>query len=412
MCHYQPTNVYYVISTRTDRQSPRACEIPNFNLNRARMSYKWTKVSFRSHSFLHSIIMSTSSSEESAGMAGHYATSSGFESTGSILFSLPSDSSDVQTEITPPISPTSFEGKLRTPRDILDASRRLGQISVLAVQGDSDVTPTKPPKQVHHRATSQSVANEEAGYEADGDGDGDGDGDEDGDEGVRAGAGTIATTRPIRRPGFLRIDTRQHRRVASMLATRRPTSPGIGFGDTDIPWLPPRAKLPSIHSSKPTTTGANALESYELRQRRGPRAEPVGLGIGFPENHPLRSRAVTMPVPSLTSPISDPHGVEEEEKMQEQARWSEWLPSGLPSRSKKNLKTAQVGAVYAPNPVRLVLRPTFLEVSPSPTEYLPARAGGAGTFCCDDVHDRLGLEIEQERRRALAREGRPVLDLY
>lgn len=338
-------------------------------------------------------------------MAGHCTTSSELESTGSILSSLRSDSSDVQTEITPPTSPTPYDGKLRTPRDILDASRRLGQISVSAVQGGSSMTPTKLPKQLHHRETTQSVANDEAGYEADGDGDGDG------DEGARAGAGTTIMTRPIRRPGFLRIDTRQHRRVASMLATRRPTNSSIR--DADIPWHSPRARLPSTYSSKLTPTGGNALESYELRQRRGPSAEPVGLGIGFPENHPLRSRAVTMPVHTFTSPMSDPDNVQGKADMQEQVWWPQWLPSGLPSRSKKNLNMTrtQVGTVYAPNPVRLVLRPTFLEVSPSPVEDLPAAGGaGPGWFRCDDVHDRLCLETERERRRVLVREGRPVLN--
>jgi hypothetical protein len=322
-------------------------------------------------------------------MAGHHAISSGLESTGSLLFSLPSD---VQTEITPPASPTPSEGKIRTPRDILDASRRLGQISALAFQGGSDMTPTKPPKQFHRR---ESAANDEAGYDADGDGDGDE------DPGARARAGTTTTTGPVRRPTFLRIDTRQHRRVASMLATRRPTSPE--FGDMGVP-LPPRAKLAVLPSIRLKSAAAAAnTESYELRRRQ--RAEPVGLGIGFPENHPLRSRAFTMPVPTSMSPVADP-GLEEEET-EMQPRWFEWLPSRSPTRSKK--KTTQI-AVYAPNPVRMVLRPTFLEVSPSPIDYLPAQAGGAGTFRCDDAHDR--SEIERQRyRRALAREGRPELDL-
>ena len=325
-------------------------------------------------------------------MAGHHATSSGLESTETLLFSLPSDASDVQTEITPPTSPTLSEGKMRTPRDILDASRRLGQISALALQGE---TPTKLPKHFHHR---ESTTNDEAGYDADGDADGDGDGDGDEVRGsrARARAGTTTTTGPVRRPTFLRIDTRQHRRVASMLATRRPTSPD--FGDMDIP-RPPRAKLAALPSIRlKSTAPATNAESYELRRR-----QPVGLGIGFPENHPLRSRAFTTPVPASVSPVAGP-GLEDEGNA---IRWSEWLPSRSPTKSKK--KTTQI-AVYAPSPVPLVLRPTFLEVSPSPIDYLPAQAGGAGTFRCDDAYDR--SEIERQRyRRALAREGRPELDL-
>ncbi|KAI9566895.1 hypothetical protein HD554DRAFT_2174047 [Boletus coccyginus] len=352
--------------------------------------------------------MSTiSSSEEGSGTAGHYAASSGLESTGSLLSSLPTGSSDVQTDITPPTSPTASDGKIRTPRDILDASRRLGQISALmALQGDPDRTPTKLPKQFRHLPPSVSIADDEAGYDADGDGDGEGDAD----ERARASAGTTAPTKPIRRrPTFLRIDTRQHRRVASMLATRRPTSPDL-LGDTGSPRHAPWAKLPSVrpkHSATKVTAFATHAESYELRRR--PKAEPVGLGIGFPESHPLRSRAFTTPVPASASTVvaSANPGLEEGEKIQE--RWSGWrLRSRSPTRSKK--KTAQVGpgpgAVYAPSPVRLVLQPTFLEVSPSPMECLPAWTG-AGTFRCDDARDR--NEIERRRCRALAREGRPVL---
>lgn len=164
--------------------------------------------------------MSASSSEEGSEILVHYTTSSGLESTESFL-SVPLDSSDVQTEMTPPISPTPSESKMRTPRDILDASRRLGQISL---QGNE--TPTKPKhlKQAHHRhgVLPASVANDEAGYEADGDGD---------DGILRTGGAGTATTRPIRRPTFLRIDTRQHKRVASMLAFRRyGSSPNLDDG--------------------------------------------------------------------------------------------------------------------------------------------------------------------------------------
>lgn len=331
--------------------------------------------------------MSMSSFEEGTRLAGHYAISSSSESTASTLCSLPSDSSDVQTETTPPTSPTPSEGKMRTPRDILDASRRLGQISL---RGDPDMTPSRPHRQVHYRASSQSVVanSDEAGYDADGDGDGDGNG-----SGGRSGGGgggarvcadttTTTTTRLVRRPGFLRIDTRQHRRVASMLATgtRRPTSPNVCDSDADVPRRP-RGKLPSIHLLKSANTtattagkGNDRSESYELRPR--PRAEPVGLGIGFPENHPLRSRAFSMPVPTSASPISDLE-LDADEKWGQGGR-SEWLPSGSTSRchtTTRWMKQPTQVRVHAPSPVRLALRPTFLEMSPSPIECLPARPG-------------------------------------
>ncbi|KAF8442185.1 hypothetical protein L210DRAFT_3198253 [Boletus edulis BED1] len=375
-------------------------------------------------------------------MAGHHATSFGLDSTGSLLFSLPSDASDIQTETTPPTSPTlsEGEGKMRTPKDILDAFRRLGQVSTSA-KGNSDATPTRPPKQFHHRTNSQLIANDEAGYEADGDGNGEGDADGDGDEGPPrprpgASAGTTTTTRPIRRPTFLRIDTRQHRRVASMLAIR----PGYTFGDMDVP-RPPRSTgklgaLPSIRLLKPTKTttatsvagsdggGVAVGECYELRRR--PRAEPVGLGIGFPENHPLRNRAFSMPVPHSASPIFDPDEPEVEEEKNDEARgvtWeaarrSEWLPARLPSTGramqmhKERTKATQRG-VYEPSSVRIArLRPTFLEVSPSPIECLPAcRDGGVRTLRCDDVHDRSEIMMEREQYRALARKERLKVDL-
>lgn len=358
------------------------------------------------------------------------ATSSSLESTGSVLFSVPSDFSDVQTEITPPTSPALSQGKMRTPRDILDASRRLGQIALQV-----DVTPTKPPEQLCQYTPSESVANDEAGYDADGDGDGDG------DEGPRARADAAAKMRPIRRPGFPRIDTRQHRRVASMLAIRRP-SPGFGNVDAhmDISY-PPRARLAPLYSiplksitittSATVAGGGGNAESYELRRKPRLKAEPVGLGIGFPENHPLRSRAFTMPVSTSVSPVDDfgpsmePEGGIEKEKEQR----PEWFPS--PAWLKKSVQIA----VCAPSPVRLAkLRPTFLEVSPSPIECLPGAADvGAGAFRCDvGVDDRSevsvelrvdhgnrrtmrvsGCDAETERKRDddLAREGQMDLDL-
>ena len=338
-------------------------------------------------------------------MAGHHTTSSGLESTRSLLSSLPSDWSDGQTEITPPTSPAPFEGKARTPRDILNASRRLGQISALALQSESDLTPSKPPnlKLSHLRGPSQCTSqNDEAGYDADADGDGDGDED----EGARAGTSATPATRLTRRPAFLRIDTRQHRRVASMLATRRPTSPIPNFGDANAP--PRRSRLSSIRF-KPTAGPTANAESYELRRRS--RAEPIGLGIGFPENHPLRSRAFSMPVPHSASPISDDVTAVEEEAVQEeeQARQFEWLPPGFSTRLRKKPALADV---QAPNPVRLTLRPTFLEVSPSPIECLPAPAGVAGTSRCDNIHDR--SEMERERRASAgvtARFTRSVLTI-
>ena len=312
--------------------------------------------------------MSTSSSEEGSGTVGHSTTSSGLESTESLIFSVPSDLSDVQTEITPPSSPAPSEAKMRTPRDILDASRRLGQISALALQGD--ITPTKPKylKQFHHRVAPESVANDEAGYDADGDGD---------ESILRAdGAGTTATTKPIRRPTFLRIDTRQHRRVASMLATRRPSPCFLDTpaNDVDTPH-PPRAKL-SLFPLKSTAAAAKT-ESYELRRRRS-RAEPgpelVGLGIGFPESHPLRNRAFSMPV-SVISPSHADSGPGPGEEIQRQVhRRSEWFPSASGSTpAGMQYKKIPVGIdldVCAPSPVRLALRPTFLDVSPSPIECL------------------------------------------
>ncbi|KAG8212918.1 hypothetical protein J3R82DRAFT_11273 [Butyriboletus roseoflavus] len=388
----------YVIFTWTDGQSPHPCD-PKFQSELGTMPYKSQLSLLHPHS-PPPIIMSTSSSEEGSEMVGHSATSSSLESTGSILFSVPSDLSDVQTEITPLTSPTLSEGKMPTPRDILDASRRLGQISASALQGD--VTPTKPPKQFYHRGSPESVAGDEAGYDADGDGDADE--DINGGNG-RTGAGTSATTRPIRRPAFLRIDTRQHKRVASMLAIQRP-SPYFGDMDahTDISH-PLRAKLAPLSSIRLKSSGAGAanatahVESYELRQRRRPNAQPVGLGIGFPENHPLRSRAFTMPIPVTLSPMDDPEpSTGLETRMRKPERRSEWLH-------------ASASAVCAPSPVRLALRPTFMGVSPSPIENLPVAAAGAGTFRCDvdvdDHHDRSEVSVRDHgiRRTMMSMSG-------
>ncbi|KAG6372261.1 hypothetical protein JVT61DRAFT_8064 [Boletus reticuloceps] len=438
----------YVISIRTDCQSPRACEKPDFNLSWARMSYKWIKVSFRSfnlsfsHPTYHHVDFIIRGRLLDGGPPCHLVW---FRVDRVPLFSLPSDASDVQTDTTPPTSPTlsGGEGKMRTPKDILDAFRRLGQVSTSA-KGNSDATPTRPPKQLRHHTNSQLIANDEAGYEADGDGNGEGDADSDGDKGARprpgASAGTTTMTRPIRRPTFLRIDTRQHRRVASMLAIR----PGYTFGNMDVA-RPPRTTgklgaLPSIRLLKPTTTttsvagsdggGVAVGECYELRRR--PRAEPVGLGIGFPENHPLRNRAFSMPVPHSVSPIFDPDEPEVEEEKNDKARgvtvqgqeweWearrSEWFPSRLPSTGRsmqmhKEKTKATQGGVYEPSPVRIAkLRPTFLEVSPSPIECLPAcRDGDVRTLRCDDVHDRSEIMMERERYCALARKEWLKVDL-
>ncbi|KAG9316064.1 hypothetical protein JVU11DRAFT_3731 [Chiua virens] len=402
--------------------------------------------------------MSTSSSEHGSVMlpSHHDGTrpSSGLDSTStsSLLFSLPSD---LETDVTPPSpapSPSSEAktcatlGMTPTMGDILDTSRRLGQ---LAMQDNANVvqnpTRVRRPGWVQHHH-SPCVAGDEAGYEADGDVDNDGDGKKFDSEGVhrrvRAGAGASTpaantTTHLKRRPTFLRIDTRQQRRVASMLATttrRSSPSPGFPFGDTDTEvdvdnktrtrrasyttprrgrdnarvssatLHPLRAKLAPLASIRLRSTSArtNAVktgkaEFYELRHRpAGPSPnrsvrEPIGLGIGFPENHPLRSRAFTLPMmPAVVQDRAGPSSGEGEvlgEAVHELG--SEWLPYSRSAKWKK-IDAIDDVTLCASNPVRLqvsgVLRPTYPEGIPFSDRVVtpwqrPGAGGTLGSVC-------------------------------
>ena len=409
--------------------------------------------------------MSTSSSEGASGIAGQRGTSYSLESTGSLLFSAPSDASDVQTEITPPTSPAPHEVKMRAPRDVLDASRQHGQVSGPTTQGDA--TSSRSPKHVHGRARSivSSPVSDEAGYDADGDADGDRDADADADG---AGATASAPTESSRRPTFQRIDTRQQRRVASMLAVRRPSPfPGLGVcvvgtgregtgwraghdrgldsaeagmeGDMESGTETVRVSLKRglvpvvglFGKGKRTGAGVGAkVECYELRRRVRPSAAPdldaktelVGLGIGFPASHPLRARAFTMPVPvsvrrspsppaHVTSARAHAHCGTQHERHASEKR------SDLKRRERVNLNVKHPPplAVCAPSPVRLVLRPAFLEVSPSPIECLGDRTsprGRSGGGERDDGDDDVGPDppSPESRSRSVLEARVPELD--
>lgn len=177
----------------------------------------------------------------------------------------------------------------------------------------------------------------------------------------------------------------------------------------------PAAPAPARMDQKSTNT---MTECYELRRRQRTDPEPrLSLGIGFPEDHPLRTRAFTMPVsvPAAVSPRKADPSLGVQQQVHRRCEW--WSPSPSPSpsgsESKSGSGSPQTGAagsdskqrnkvpkqvwvdtmnVCAPSSVRLVsrLRPTFLEVSPSPIEFL----SGASADCHDPDDVLAGDQVQ------------------
>ncbi|KAF8839508.1 hypothetical protein BDN67DRAFT_969897 [Paxillus ammoniavirescens] len=308
--------------------------------------------------------MSSSSSEESSGVLRLHSASSGLSSTATLVFSQPSDSSDVQTEITPPTSPVpSSEGKLLTSKDIMGVSRGLGQVSELVSQA-----PTKAAKQCYRRPSSR--ANDEAGYEADG------------DERGKALEKPAALSGG-RRPKLHRVDTKQRKRVASLLVSYPQDTTRTGRDSEVLPELrgdPTAAEKPSHRHGLPPSSSLRSSNDHEFARRR-PKAAPIGLGLGLPSNHPLRMRAFTMPVVSPTSPAESRH--------------AELLPSqpSPPPSLTSETQTLRFA--------KLTLRPTKPEVSPPPIEFLPP-----SVVCYPSPGlPALGFSMESEDAEALTLAG-------
>jgi hypothetical protein len=308
--------------------------------------------------------MSSSSSSESSAVLRLYSASSALSSTTTLVLSQPSDSSDVRTEITPPTSPIpSSEGKLLSSKDTMGVSRGLGQVCELVSQ-----TSTKAAKHCYRRPSSR--ANDEAGYEADGDERG------------------KALIKPValgsgRRPKLHRVDTKQRKRVASLLASYPRDTTSTGCDSEVFPELrgdPIAAEKPSHRHGLPPSSSLRSSNDHEFARRR-PKGAPVGLGLGLPSNHPLRMRAFTMPVVSPTSPAESRH--------------VELLPL-QPSPPPSLTSEAQILFL-----AKLTLRPTKPEVSPPPIEFLPPSvvcypSPGLAAF---------GFSVEPEAAEALTLAG-------
>ncbi|KIK95267.1 hypothetical protein PAXRUDRAFT_396818 [Paxillus rubicundulus Ve08.2h10] len=278
--------------------------------------------------------MSSSSSEESSGVLRLHIASSRLSSTTTLVFSQPSDSSDFQTEITPPTSPvSSSEGKLPASKDNIEVSRGLGKVYELVSQ-----VPIKAAKQRYRRPSSQ--ANNEAGYEADGD-----------ERGTASAEPTALDS--DRRPKLPRVDTKQRKRVTSLLASYPRGTTSTGCDPEVFPELrgdPIAAEKPSHRHEPPPSSNARTINDHEFA-RRAPKGALVGLGLGLPSNHPLRVRAFTMPVVSPTSPAESRHG--------------ELLPSQPSPPPSLTSETRLLRLA------KLTLGPTKPEVCPSPIEFLP-----------------------------------------
>ncbi|KAF9223295.1 hypothetical protein BS17DRAFT_132882 [Gyrodon lividus] len=200
---------------------------------------------------------------------------------------------------------------------------------------------TKVAKQRHHRPPS-SLANDEGGYEADGD-----------ERGTALAKPTALGG--SHRPKFPRVDTKQRKRVVSLLANH-PLGATSTANDPDVfPELqgdPMTAQKASRRRALPPSSSLRSnVGKYNALARAAPKAAPVGLGLGLPSNHPLRTRAFTMPLMSPASSVESRH--------------AELLPSRpFPAP----LLTSETQILC---PGKLTLKPTMPEVSPPSFDLLP-----------------------------------------
>ncbi|KAG2107146.1 uncharacterized protein F5147DRAFT_802923 [Suillus discolor] len=232
-------------------------------------------------------------------------------------------SSVTEISSSPPGSPNLQTSSQKTKGFIAVASARLSKACGQVSHALSDATP----KDLMFRSPiNPAIVEEDVGYESDGD--------------IRGANMKVSSSSQNARPKFLRVDTKQHKRAASILHPFSVTTKAIA-PNSNTTHKRSLARLDTISNTR-------AIPDYELATMTLSKP-PAGLGLTLPSVYLSRPipRACTMP----TMKSSSGHN----------------LKDSLPHRP-PNLPP-QTSHLYEPPKVHL--RPIELPGTPSPMEYLP-----------------------------------------
>ncbi|KAG1856114.1 hypothetical protein F4604DRAFT_1215344 [Suillus subluteus] len=274
-------------------------------------------------------MMSSSSSSSESSSRTHSLSSTSLSSSrsSSSFFNQGSDASSLLTEVSssPPGSPNLQTSSQKTKDFIAAASAKLSKAREQVSHALSDATP----KDSKFRSPiNPAIVEEDVGYESDGD--------------IRGANMRVPPSPQKARPKFLRVDTKQRKRAASILSlhpfsvTTKAIAPN--FNTTHKRSL---ARLDTISNTR-------AVPDYELTTMTLSKP-PTGLGLALPSVYLSKPipRACTMP----TMKSSSGHN----------------LKDSLPDRP-PNLPPQ---TSYLREPPRVYLRPIELPGTPSPMEHLP-----------------------------------------
>ncbi|KAG2337453.1 hypothetical protein BDR05DRAFT_1005017 [Suillus weaverae] len=270
---------------------------------------------------------SSSSSESSSRTHSLSSTSLSSSRSSSSFFYHGSDASSLYTEVSssPPGSPNLQTSSQKTKDFIAAASAKLSKAREQVSHALSDATP----KDSKLRSPINTViVEEDVGYESDDD--------------IRGANMKVPPSPQKARPKFLRVDTKQHKRAASILSlhpfsiTTRVITP-----NSNTTHKRSLARLDIISNTR-------TVPDYELTTMTLSKP-PAGLGLALPSVYLSKPipRACTMP----TMKSSSGHSLKDS------------LPHRLP-----NLLTQ---TSHLCEPPKVYLRPIELPGTPSPMEHLP-----------------------------------------
>ncbi|KAG1736521.1 hypothetical protein EDB19DRAFT_1990610 [Suillus lakei] len=271
---------------------------------------------------------SSSSSSERSSRAHSSSTSLSSSRSSSSFFYHGSDASSLHTEasISPTGSPNMQTSSQKTKDFIAAASAKLSKAREQVSHALSDATP----KESKFRfPRNPAIVEEDAGYESDGD--------------VRGANIKVPLSLQKARPKFLRVDTKQRKRAASILSLH-PFSVASKTVAPNSNTTSHKRSLPRLD----VISNTRAVPDYELTTMTLSKL-PAGLGLALPSVYLSRPipRACTMP----TIKSSSGHNLKDSLLHH---------PPNMPPQTS-----------HLHEPPKVYLRPIELPGTPSPMEYLP-----------------------------------------
>ncbi|KAG2133545.1 uncharacterized protein EDB93DRAFT_884233 [Suillus bovinus] len=268
-------------------------------------------------------MMSSSSSSSESSSRTHSLSSTSFSSSrsSSSFFYHGSDASSLHTEVSnsPPGSPNLQTSSQKTKDFIAAASAKLSKAREQVSHALSDVTPKDS---MFRSPINPAIVEEDVGYDSDGD--------------IRGSNIKVPSSPQKARPKFLRVDTKQRKRAASILHSFSVTTKAVTPNSNTINKRS-LARLDTISNTR-------AIPDYELTTMTQSKP-PAGLGLTLPSVYLSKPipRACTMP----TMKSSSGHNMKDS-------------PLHRPLQTSNPCE-----------PPKVYLRPIELPGTPSPMECLP-----------------------------------------